>query len=170
MHPRDARPRRAGAVPPASHPAAPEAGRGARLHAFSCTVAARSPPAFSSALLFLRPLRACGNARMAYGPLLYMWVADGCDGSLPRTRCPRDAGGSILLERCAPHQNRAAAAAMPGGPLPQTLERMFRKNFTAAEQLLAAQPLCAQDKFDLLLCLRQLPTSVVREIVGYTAR
>ena len=104
---------------------------------------------------------------MAYGPLLYMWVADGCDGSLPRTRCPRDAGGSLLLERCAPHQNRAAAAAMPGGPLPQTLERMFRKNFTAAEQLLAAQPLCAQDKFDLLLCLRQLPTSVARDVVSY---
>ena len=56
---------------------------------------------------------------------------------------------------------------MPGGPLPQTLERMFRKNFTAAEQLLAAQPLCAQDKFDLLLCLRQLPTSVARDVVSY---
>ena len=50
------------------------------------------------------------------------------------------------------------------------IEKKFRKSFTAAEQLLAAQPLCAQDKFDLLLCLRQLPTSVVREIVGYTAR
>ena len=49
-------------------------------------------------------------------------------------------------------------------------EKRFRKSFPAAEQLLAAQPLCAQDKFDLLLCLRQLPTSVVREILGYTAR
>ena len=56
---------------------------------------------------------------------------------------------------------------MPGGPLPQTLERMFRKNFTAAEQLLAAQPLCAQDKVDLLLCLRQLPTCVARDVVSY---
>ena len=44
---------------------------------------------------------------------------------------------------------------------------MFRKNFTAAEQLLAAQPLCAQDKFDLLLCLRQLPTCVARDVVSY---
>ena len=51
-------------------------------------------------------------------------------------------------------------------------EKKFRNNFTAAEQLVAAQPLRAQDKFALLLCFRQLPTSVVKveEIVGYTAR
>ena len=51
-------------------------------------------------------------------------------------------------------------------------ERKFRKNFAAAEQLLAAQPLCKQDKIDLLLCLYtcRLPASVARDVVGYTTR
>ena len=48
-------------------------------------------------------------------------------------------------------------------------EKKFRKSFTVAVELLAAQPFCPQDKFDLLLCLyhRQLPTSVARDVVSY---
>ena len=33
-------------------------------------------------------------------------------------------------------------------------EKKFRKNFTAAEQLLAARPLCPQDRYDVLLCFQ----------------
>ena len=47
-------------------------------------------------------------------------------------------------------------------------ERKFRKNFTAAVELLAARPLCSQDKYDVLMCFHdQLPTSVVQDILNY---
>ena len=48
-------------------------------------------------------------------------------------------------------------------------EKKFRKNFTAAEQLLAARPLCPQDRYDVLLCFQhQLPPSVARDILNFT--
>ena len=48
-------------------------------------------------------------------------------------------------------------------------EKKFRKNFAAAVELLAARPLCPQDRYDVLLCLqRQLPPSVVRDILSFT--
>ena len=47
-------------------------------------------------------------------------------------------------------------------------EKKFRKNFSAAVELLAARPLCPQDKYDVLMCFHdQLPTSVVQDILNY---
>ena len=47
-------------------------------------------------------------------------------------------------------------------------ENRFRKNFSAAVELLAARPLCSQDKYDVLMCFHdQLPTSVVQDILNY---
>ena len=47
-------------------------------------------------------------------------------------------------------------------------ERNFRKHFAAATELLDAQPLCAQDMFDILWCLyRRVPAETSRRIIAY---
>ena len=46
-------------------------------------------------------------------------------------------------------------------------ERTFRKHFAAATDLLDAQPLCPQDRFDISLCLYQrVPAVTARRIIA----
>ena len=88
----------------------------------------------------------------------------------------RHAADFIAAVRALPHFRPTwENARTPGGKVRDghlgACERRFNKHFKAASELLAALPICVQDKYDRLLLLgRRIPAAVARHVLSFLVR